>query len=160
MAFYLNFQVQSTSYMHVQEIAQRLNVSPDLVSKIMGHVYLIVSPIQGASPSPLKSRMDIGLHLNLEETEQEVYGYSKKIGENWYFTRDTLDILSRYMQTFPELFNLLPTVGKNNQMIDTEVFTHDLNQRLQQLKLFQSTLPYTSSERQVLEHRVSHYVHF
>ncbi|XP_071945753.1 5'-3' exoribonuclease 1-like [Antedon mediterranea] len=92
-------------------LAQRLGISGHLLSRITGTIY-----VEGDG----KRRINVGLNLKFNRTNQEIPGFSKKDKQGWTYSSQVHQILVQYMRMFPELFRVL-----SQRTNATDNFTED-----------------------------------
>lgn len=147
-----------TQYMPGFVGAQRLGVSPHLLSRVTGTIYLTLSPTEEddkrSGDRPRRPRkINAGLSLKFNKTNEEVPGWSKKVDSGWLYSMKTIDVLRRYIQEFPEFFDYVAaSSGSGDDFTDVQVFGPGPKgvQRARELQEFIQTLPCGNAPRQVL----------
>lgn len=142
----------SSRYMPAYVIAQHLGISPHLVSRITGTVFLFVTSDdqKGADKGRRPKKINVGLSLKFNKINHEVPGWSKKNEDVWLYSRKTLEVLDRYMEEFPELFDFLASNTGNEDYKDVQVFGPKAKERTLELQNYLETLACTNAERQVI----------
>ncbi|GLG99705.1 5'-3' exoribonuclease 1 [Gryllus bimaculatus] len=97
---HLNFRV---NYMPGSSAAQRLSISPHLLSRITGTIYIV----HGEWADGTENKTNIGLNLKFNKKNEEIPGYTKKDNGMWLYSLKAVDLVASYMQQFPELFDYL-----------------------------------------------------
>ncbi|XP_049842599.1 5'-3' exoribonuclease 1 [Schistocerca gregaria] len=111
---YKNIQA---NYMTVGQAAQRLSISPHLLSRITGTVYVIKQA--GASSS---AKLNLGLNLKFNKRNEEVPGYTRKEGTTWLYSQRAVDVVAAYVREFPDLFQYLTSNVGNDCFVASDVF--------------------------------------
>lgn len=146
------FSNVSSHYMPGYIGAQRLGISPHLISRITGTIYLVLSPTDddrsGDRPRRPK-KINVGLSLKFNKSNEEVPGWSKRGETGWLYSVKTIEVLRRYIQEFPDFFDFLAKSSGSDDFTDQQVFGPDGTERAQQLHEFVQTLPCINAERRV-----------
>ncbi|XP_067851147.1 5'-3' exoribonuclease 1 isoform X3 [Heptranchias perlo] len=99
----------STKYNPGYILASRLGVTGYLVSRLTGSLFIG----RGSKKNPLgEQKMNVGLNLKFNKKNEEVPGYTKKVGNEWLYSSAVELILSEYLERFPEL---ICYIAKNSQ---------------------------------------------
>ncbi|XP_069474375.1 5'-3' exoribonuclease 1 isoform X2 [Ambystoma mexicanum] len=97
-------------------LASRLGASGYLVSRFTGSIFIG----RGSKRNPHgEFKANVGLNLKFNKKNEEVPGYTKKVGNEWLYSSAAEQLLGEYLDRFPELFRY---VGKNSQ---DDVFFED-----------------------------------
>ena len=138
--------------------AQRLGISPHLISRITGTIYLTLSPTEdddkrsGDRPRKPK-KINVGLSLKFNKSNEEVPGWSKKADNGWLYSSKTIEVLRRYIQEFPEFFDFISKQGSgsSDDFTEAQVFGSGPEgaERARELQEFIQTLPCGKAQRQV-----------
>ncbi|XP_078266540.1 5'-3' exoribonuclease 1 isoform X2 [Rhinoraja longicauda] len=90
----------STKYNPGYVVASRLGITGYIVSRITGSLFIG----RGSKQNPLgEQKMNVGLNLKFNKKNEEVPGYTKKVGNEWLYSSAVELILSEYLERFPEL---------------------------------------------------------
>ncbi|XP_061492908.1 5'-3' exoribonuclease 1 isoform X2 [Rhineura floridana] len=90
-------------------LASRLGVSGYLVSRFTGSIFIG----RGSRRNPHGDhKANVGLNLKFNKKNEEVPGYTKKIGNEWMYSSAVEQLLAEYLERVPEL---LSYVAKNSQ---------------------------------------------
>uniref|UniRef100_A0A8D2LDH2 5'-3' exoribonuclease 1 n=1 Tax=Varanus komodoensis TaxID=61221 RepID=A0A8D2LDH2_VARKO len=90
-------------------LASRLGVSGYLVSRFTGSIFIG----RGSRRNPHGDhKANVGLNLKFKKKNEEVPGYTKKVGNEWMYSSAVEQVLDEYLERAPELFNY---VAKNSQ---------------------------------------------
>ncbi|KAI9807063.1 MAG: hypothetical protein M1825_005780 [Sarcosagium campestre] len=81
-----------TPYVPSFAVARMLNLNPLVLSKITASFSVMIND----------SRVNLGLNLKFEAKKQKVLGYSRRGPSGWEFSGKAIDLLQRYMVSFPE----------------------------------------------------------
>ncbi|KAF2979207.1 hypothetical protein EK904_004232, partial [Melospiza melodia maxima] len=99
----------SVKYNPAYVLASRLGVSGYLVSRFTGSIFIG----RGSKKNPHGDhKANVGLNLKFNKKNEEVPGYTKKVGNEWMYSSAVEQLLAEYLERVPELFNY---VAKNSQ---------------------------------------------
>lgn len=110
LAFFPNEQRENFEYQRVVKtrpteqyfpsfvLARQLRVSPLALSRIASS--LLVEMRDGP-------KSNIGLSLKFESKGQKVLGYTRKSDRGWEYSRMAFELVEKYIQKFPEVFQVL-----------------------------------------------------
>lgn len=97
-------------------LANRLGISGYLVSRFTGSIFVG----RGSKRNPHgEFKANVGLNLKFNKKNEEVPGYTKKVGTEWLYSSAVELLLGEYLERFSELFRY---VAKNSQ---DDVFYED-----------------------------------
>uniref|UniRef100_A0A2K6RLZ9 5'-3' exoribonuclease 1 n=2 Tax=Rhinopithecus roxellana TaxID=61622 RepID=A0A2K6RLZ9_RHIRO len=97
-------------------LASRLGVSGYLVSRFTGSIFIG----RGSRRNPHGDhKANVGLNLKFNKKNEEVPGYTKKVGSEWMYSSAAEQLLAEYLERAPELFSY---IAKNSQ---EDVFYED-----------------------------------
>ncbi|XP_039732409.1 5'-3' exoribonuclease 1 isoform X2 [Pteropus medius] len=97
-------------------LASRLGVSGYLVSRFTGSIFIG----RGSRRNPHGDhKANVGLNLKFNKKNEEVPGYTKKVGNEWMYSSAAEQLLAEYLERAPELFCY---IAKNSQ---EDVFYED-----------------------------------
>ncbi|KAL2315302.1 Protein kinase domain-containing protein [Schizosaccharomyces pombe] len=105
-------------------VAKLLNIHPLLLSKITSS-FLISNGTK---------RENIGLNLKFDARNQKVLGFSRKSTKGWEFSNKTVALVKEYINTFPQLFNILTTHATKDNLTVKDCFPKDDTQQLAAVK--------------------------
>uniref|UniRef100_A0A8U8C623 5'-3' exoribonuclease 1 n=1 Tax=Geospiza parvula TaxID=87175 RepID=A0A8U8C623_GEOPR len=107
---HVNFAMKySVKYNPAYILASRLGVSGYLVSRFTGSIFIG----RGSKKNPHGDhKANVGLNLKFNKKNEEVPGYTKKVGNEWMYSSAVEQLLAEYLERVPELFNY---VAKNSQ---------------------------------------------
>ncbi|KAM6160481.1 5'-3' exoribonuclease 1 isoform 5-T5 [Erethizon dorsatum] len=90
-------------------LASRLGVSGYLVSRFTGSIFIG----RGSRRNPHGDhKANVGLNLKFNKKNEEVPGYTKKVGSEWMYSSAAEQLLAEYLERAPELFSY---IAKNSQ---------------------------------------------
>nr|XP_020648282.1 5'-3' exoribonuclease 1 isoform X1 [Pogona vitticeps] len=90
-------------------LASRLGISGYLVSRFTGSIFIG----RGSRRNPHGDhKANVGLNLKFNKKNEEVPGYTKKVGNEWLYSSAVEQLLAEYLERVPELFSYL---AKNSQ---------------------------------------------
>uniref|UniRef100_A0A8C0F3Y3 5'-3' exoribonuclease 1 n=1 Tax=Bubo bubo TaxID=30461 RepID=A0A8C0F3Y3_BUBBB len=99
----------SVKYNPAYILASRLGVSGYLVSRFTGSIFIG----RGSKKNPHGDhKANVGLNLKFNKKNEEVPGYTKKVGNEWMYSSAVEQLLAEYLERVPELFNY---IAKNSQ---------------------------------------------
>uniref|UniRef100_A0A6I8RYS6 5'-3' exoribonuclease 1 n=1 Tax=Xenopus tropicalis TaxID=8364 RepID=A0A6I8RYS6_XENTR len=82
-------------------LASRLGVNGYLVSRFTGSIFIG----RGSKKNPHgEQKSNVGLNLKFNKKNEEVPGYTKRVGTEWTYSSAAEVLLSEYIERFPELF--------------------------------------------------------
>ncbi|XP_032120330.1 5'-3' exoribonuclease 1 isoform X8 [Sapajus apella] len=97
-------------------LASRLGVCGYLVSRFTGSIFIG----RGSRRNPHGDhKANVGLNLKFNKKNEEVPGYTKKVGSEWMYSSAAEQLLAEYLERAPELFSY---IAKNSQ---EDVFYED-----------------------------------
>ncbi|XP_062970472.1 5'-3' exoribonuclease 1 isoform X3 [Cynocephalus volans] len=97
-------------------LASRLGVNGYLVSRFTGSIFIG----RGSRRNPHGDhKANVGLNLKFNKKNEEVPGYTKKVGSEWMYSSAAEQLLAEYLERAPELFSY---IAKNSQ---EDVFYED-----------------------------------
>ncbi|KAK7867257.1 hypothetical protein R5R35_000245 [Gryllus longicercus] len=138
---HLNFRV---NYMPGSSAAQRLSISPHLLSRITGTIYIV----HGEWADGTENKTNIGLNLKFNKKNEEIPGYTKKDNGMWLYSLKAVELVASYMQQFPELFDYLSANTGNDVFNEADVFPNSKD-KIPAISNWLKTQPYYIIERQV-----------
>jgi 5'-3' exoribonuclease 1 len=133
--------------------AKRIGISTHLISRITGTIYLLLSPTEEEKNSDKPRRpkkVNVGLSLKFTKSKEEIPGWSKKVDSGWLYSANTIQVLNRYINEFPDFFDFLSQHSGSDDFTDTQVFGEDGVERAYKLHEFVQTLPCINAERRVI----------
>ncbi|XP_066475820.1 5'-3' exoribonuclease 1 isoform X2 [Tiliqua scincoides] len=90
-------------------LASRLGVSGYLVSRFTGSIFIG----RGSRRNPHGDhKANVGLNLKFNKKNEEVPGFTKKVGNEWMYSSAVEQLLAEYLERVPELFGY---IAKNSQ---------------------------------------------
>ncbi|CAI9569411.1 unnamed protein product [Staurois parvus] len=90
-------------------LASRLGVNGYLVSRFTGSIFIG----RGSKRNPHgEQKANVGLNLKFIKKNEEVPGYTKKVGTEWTYSSAVEQLLGEYIERYPELFTY---ISKNSQ---------------------------------------------
>uniref|UniRef100_A0A8B9GLE6 5'-3' exoribonuclease 1 n=1 Tax=Amazona collaria TaxID=241587 RepID=A0A8B9GLE6_9PSIT len=99
----------SVKYNPAYVLASRLGVSGYLVSRFTGSIFIG----RGSKKNPHgEQKANVGLNLKFNKKNEEVPGYTKKVGNEWTYSSAVEQLLAEYLERVPELFSY---IAKNSQ---------------------------------------------
>ncbi|KAM5165613.1 LOW QUALITY PROTEIN: 5'-3' exoribonuclease 1 [Mantella aurantiaca] len=115
-ALILNQHKFSVKYNPGYVLASRLGVNGYLVSRFTGSIFIG----RGSKRNPHgEQKANVGLNLKFNKKNEEVPGYTKKVGTEWTYSSAVEQLLGEYIERCPKLFTY---ISKNSQ---DDVFYED-----------------------------------
>ncbi|XP_073435198.1 5'-3' exoribonuclease 1 isoform X1 [Dendrobates tinctorius] len=115
-ALILNQHKYSVKYNPGYVLASRLGVNGYLVSRFTGSIFIG----RGSKKNPHgEQKANVGLNLKFNKKNEEVPGYTKRVGTEWTYSSSVEQVLAEYIERYPELFTY---ISKNSQ---DDVFYED-----------------------------------
>lgn len=150
----------TTYYVPGFTVAQRLGISPHLVSRITGTIFLYQTPSEDDTNSNKARRprkINVGLNLKFNKQNEEVPGWSRKAENGWQYSMKTVDVLKRYICEFPDFFDFLSRhANGSDDFSDVDIFGEENGvERGAKLHEFIETLPCFKADRQVRENFIT-----
>ncbi|KAJ2587553.1 exonuclease II Exo2, partial [Coemansia sp. RSA 1722] len=99
------------------QVAREVGISPLLLSRISSRIALI-----DTTNSRDSSRLFIGLDLKFEAKRLKVIGYTKRGPNGWLFSDRAVDLISRYIAEFPDMFAYLNRNPNKDAITTVECF--------------------------------------
>ncbi|XP_066455607.1 5'-3' exoribonuclease 1 isoform X2 [Eleutherodactylus coqui] len=97
-------------------LASRLGINGYLVSRFTGSIFIG----RGSKRNPHgEQKANVGLNLKFNKKNEEVPGYTKRVGTEWMYSSAVEQLLAEYIERYPELFAY---ISKNSQ---DDVFYED-----------------------------------
>ncbi|XP_072264021.1 5'-3' exoribonuclease 1 [Pyxicephalus adspersus] len=97
-------------------LASRLGVNGYLVSRFTGSIFIG----RGSKRNPHgEQKANVGLNLKFNKKNEEVPGYTKRVGTEWTYSSAVEQLLGEYIERYPKLFT---HISKNSQ---DDVFYED-----------------------------------
>ncbi|XP_075717589.1 5'-3' exoribonuclease 1 [Rhinoderma darwinii] len=97
-------------------LASRLGVNGYLVSRFTGSIFIG----RGSKRNPHgEQKANVGLNLKFNKKNEEVPGYTKRVGTEWTYSSAVEQLLGEFIERYPELFTY---ISKNSQ---DDVFYED-----------------------------------
>ena len=100
-------------YMPGFKASQRVGVSPHVVARITGTIFIM----RGAreQQSDFASKSNIGLNLKFVKRQEEVCGYTRRTEEGqWLYSMETVELILQYQKLFPEVFQYICSANQSN----------------------------------------------
>jgi 5'-3' exoribonuclease 1 len=111
-------------YYNLPSVAKKLGVSPMSLSRITSNVYVV---------SDSGTKMDIGLHLKFESRQQKVIGYTRRSDRGWELSKQAVDLIREYHESFPTILPYLNKPG-GDDVNSVDIFGADSDSELKRLQ--------------------------
>ncbi|CAG0880861.1 unnamed protein product [Cyprideis torosa] len=148
-------------YYRGYEVGNYIGMSPHLVSRVTGTIYIVPEGVDENS----RDKINVGLNLKSNAKNEQVLGYTKREpaqtesqNGQWVYSQTTSDLLMKYQDEFPDLFEFLESNSNQNAFHVEDVFADSDNpsQRLDELKAWlkkspAAAAPWVSNDTEFLE---------
>ncbi|XP_078061767.1 5'-3' exoribonuclease 1 isoform X5 [Mustelus asterias] len=112
----------STKYNPGYVLASRLGVTGYLVSRLTGSLFIG----RGSKQNPLgEQKINVGLNLKFNKKNEEVPGYTKKVGNEWLYSSAVEQVLSEYLERFPELISYIAQNSQEDLYYEDNIWSGD-----------------------------------
>eukprot|EP01102_Stenamoeba_stenopodia_P006731 TRINITY_DN1874_c0_g1_i1.p1 TRINITY_DN1874_c0_g1~~TRINITY_DN1874_c0_g1_i1.p1 ORF type:complete len:1506 (-),score=344.16 TRINITY_DN1874_c0_g1_i1:134-4651(-) len=119
-------------YYSLDVVCRNLNISPRVLSKITGSLYL-------------DPHGNTGLNIKFTGKNQQVQGYARRVSkaarydpsyikETWEFSEKAINVLKEYQTRFPEFFDALEEYSQADNLRATDVFPEKPEQRVKEIQ--------------------------
>ncbi|XP_055638720.1 5'-3' exoribonuclease 1 [Toxorhynchites rutilus septentrionalis] len=108
-------------YMGVHDAASTIGISSNLLNRLSSTIYMMPGGRRSINVDE-RGKMNIGLQLRLVSQDEETVGYTKKVNKYWMFSEKTIDLITRYHEQFPFLFERLESCAKGDVLFEDEIF--------------------------------------
>lgn len=68
------------------------------------------------------NKVNVGLNLKFNRKNEEIPGYTRKIGGNWLYSDNAVQLVKDYMQLCPRLFEYLSCCPNADVLFKEDVF--------------------------------------
>ncbi|KAL2760613.1 hypothetical protein ACRALDRAFT_2024557 [Sodiomyces alcalophilus JCM 7366] len=94
------------------------------VAKMLGLHPLILSKITSSYQVNTvgRLRVNLGLNLKFDAKKQKVLGYSRKSQSGWEFSNAAIELLAKYVATFPDFFAAIQAKAQASDISDTDIW--------------------------------------
>lgn len=101
-----------------------LGISKYLLSRLTGTI-LVLPDYMKDSKCSNGPRVNIGLNLKFNKKNEEIPGYTKKVGNTWYYSDRVINVMKSYMDKFPVVFGFLSANSNRDEYYYNELFPGD-----------------------------------
>ncbi|XP_060690490.1 5'-3' exoribonuclease 1 isoform X1 [Hemiscyllium ocellatum] len=137
----------STKYNPGYVLASRLGVTGYLVSRLTGSLFIG----RGSKQNPLgEQKINVGLNLKFNKKNEEVPGYTKKVGNEWQYSSAVEEILNEYLERFPELISYIANNSQEDLYYEDNIWSgEDINgaEKVQEIGAWLKMHPVSSLSR-------------
>ncbi|XP_040283999.1 5'-3' exoribonuclease 1 isoform X3 [Bufo bufo] len=100
-------------------LASRLGVNGYLVSRFTGSIFIG----RGSKKNPHgEQKANVGLNLKFNKKNEEVPGYTKRIGTEWTYSSAVEQLLAEYIERYPELFTYISKNGQDDVFYEDDIW--------------------------------------
>ncbi|UJR23506.1 hypothetical protein I4U23_026504 [Adineta vaga] len=125
-------------YFTAQDIADRLNTIPCVISKITGKINVFSSNKRRRRAIPT----NIGLSWKVNKPVKQLHGYTKKIDQIWFYSETAITIISEYVTKFPQIITELQNKPKDDNYYEQKIWPdQNAKKELQQVRAWIKNLP-------------------
>ncbi|XP_026681598.1 5'-3' exoribonuclease 1 isoform X1 [Diaphorina citri] len=130
------------NYLPSYTVASKLSISPLLLSRFTGSIFIIDSTEEGAK------RHNIGLNIKFSRKNEEVVGFTRRdeTTKKWFYTEQVVTLIKNYMKQFPEVFGFLKDHSSDDIYLRDDVFPHQGEQRVAQIVSWLKEQPHAKAE--------------
>ncbi|XP_054983109.1 5'-3' exoribonuclease 1 [Sorex araneus] len=137
-------------------LASRLGVSGYLVSRFTGSIFIG----RGSRRNPHGDhKANVGLNLKFNKKNEEVPGYTKRVGSEWMYSPAAEQLLSDYLERAPELFSYIAKNSQEDVFYEDDIWPGENEngaEKVQEIITWLkghpvSTLPRSSCDLQILD---------
>ncbi|XP_067051785.1 5'-3' exoribonuclease 1-like isoform X1 [Acropora muricata] len=119
-------QALSLNYLPAHVVAKRLGITPNLLSRITGSLFVTQGSDNKASKNG--NKLDIGLNMKFSKQNKEVLGFARRTEKgNWTFSPTAQRTVAEYLKKFPELFESLTKASSSDENGPTNDFIKEEN---------------------------------
>ncbi|XP_037699383.1 LOW QUALITY PROTEIN: 5'-3' exoribonuclease 1 [Choloepus didactylus] len=109
----------SIKYNRGYVLASRLGVSGYLVSRFTGSIFIG----RGSRRNPHGDhKANVGLNLKFNKKNEEVPGYTKKVGSEWMYSSAVEQLLAEYLERAPELFSYIANNSQEDVFYEDDIW--------------------------------------
>lgn len=102
-------------------MAAQLGIMPNMISRLTGTIFVYAGPRRPHVPDNAK-KFSIALQLRFVKQNEEVQGYTKKLGQNWLFSRRCMELIDQYLIKFPTVPQVLGTQYGRDVYFESDFF--------------------------------------
>uniref|UniRef100_A0A8C5PDK7 5'-3' exoribonuclease 1 n=1 Tax=Leptobrachium leishanense TaxID=445787 RepID=A0A8C5PDK7_9ANUR len=103
-------------------LASRLGVNGYLVSRFTGSIFIG----RGSKRNPHgEQRANVGLNLKFNKKNEEVPGYTKKVGTEWTYSSAVEQLLGEYIERYPDLFAYISKHSQDDMFYEDDIWPGD-----------------------------------
>ncbi|XP_041420887.1 5'-3' exoribonuclease 1 isoform X2 [Xenopus laevis] len=119
LALIQNQHTFSIKYNPGYVLASRLGVNGYLVSRFTGSIFIG----RGSKKNPHgEQKSNVGLNLKFNKKNEEVPGYTKRVGTEWTYSSAAELLLGEYIERFPELFSYISKHSQNDVFYEDDIW--------------------------------------
>ncbi|XP_075058040.1 5'-3' exoribonuclease 1 isoform X2 [Mixophyes fleayi] len=109
----------SIKYNPAYVLANRLGVSSYLVSRFTGSIFIG----RGSKRNPHgEQKANVGLNLKFNKKNEEVPGYTKRVGTEWTYSSAVEQLLSEYIESYHELFQYISKCSQDDVFYEDDIW--------------------------------------
>ncbi|XP_063772070.1 5'-3' exoribonuclease 1 isoform X2 [Pseudophryne corroboree] len=109
----------SVKYNPAYVLANRLGVSAYLVSRFTGSIFIG----RGSKRNPHgEQKANVGLNLKFNKKNEEVPGYTKRVGTEWTYSSAVEQLLGEYTERYPELFTYISKTSQDDVFYEDDIW--------------------------------------
>lgn len=135
-------------YLTTSDLAARLGIMPNLVSRLTGTIFVYAGTRTHQIPEHAK-KYSIALQLRFVKQNEEVQGYTKKVGNNWLFSRRCMELIDSYLCKFPMIIQLMSNQNGRDVYFESDLFPDgvDPDNNAENIQNWIKTQEYQKSDR-------------
>lgn len=120
-------QSSKYKYINTYNAAAAIGISNHLLSRITGSIFIIPGGKRQFN-SESTQKLNVGLQLRFSKNNEEVTGYTRKLGQ-WFYSPMAIELIRNYAERFPNLFTALSNVTESAKFVffETELFPYNVS---------------------------------
>ncbi|CAF1165139.1 unnamed protein product [Adineta ricciae] len=129
------------NYWTAQQVAEYLQTMPSVISKLTGTI-IVTTGTGGGGGRENTNRINVGFSWKANKPLKQLYGYTKKQDQVWYYSDSAVLIISDYMLQFPEIIAELVRKPKDDTYPEPNIWpTRKGRSRLQEVRTWIKNQP-------------------
>ncbi|XP_037036647.1 5'-3' exoribonuclease 1 isoform X2 [Bradysia coprophila] len=111
----------ATNFINSYSASSSIGMHSSVFSLVTGSLIVV----RGEKRFPLPDntpKANIGLQLKFPKKNEEVVGYTKKVGNQFMYSKRAIELVEQYWQRFPDIFMYLGNNPLNDQLFESVLF--------------------------------------
>ncbi|KAL3283158.1 hypothetical protein HHI36_006310 [Cryptolaemus montrouzieri] len=125
--------------------AVQASMSNYIFSRITGSFFVTARNREGGPKT-----VNLGLDLKFNKKNLETPGFTKKIGNVWYYTDAAIDAVEAYADEFPEVLEYIAKTNHNNhkdEILIEDIFPENSAEKVKAIQTWLTSQPHSRVER-------------